>query len=165
MIRRPTLTFVLSYFFVATAALVLKVPAHSQNPGPAGSAPIGSQPGSSSTRQQALSPTASAPWSGGDDPFAHLASTTAASRVDRSQTGTPSTSTIPKDRSPRQPSSPFARGQAGETVAQAATRIYGDPRFAEELWLANRDSLPSQTATLDAPVLLRTPPITTRRAK
>jgi nucleoid-associated protein YgaU len=62
-----------------------------------------------------------------------------------------------KPKVPTNPRSPFTIVQAGETLADVASRIYGRSDAAETLWRANRD----QVAMIDSPLaggtLLRTP--------
>jgi hypothetical protein len=51
----------------------------------------------------------------------------------------------------------FARVGPGETLADAARRLYGSDAMAEALWRANRDQLPSPSSPIETGMILRTP--------
>lgn len=51
----------------------------------------------------------------------------------------------------------FAVVAEGEDLADVAGRVYGSERAAEDLWRANRDSLPRVDSPLRPGMLLRTP--------
>lgn len=147
MIRRPNLTFALSYFFVAVAALVLRKPVEPGGPLSAATAVAAAPAG----RPSMPRPTPGTARRDGEDRFASLAAIEHAKPV-----ATP--------RSPRRPTATFTRVTAVETVAAVAERVYGDPSYARELWLANRDSLKSPDGVVGETTLLRTPAIAARTA-
>lgn len=154
MVRRPTLTFALSSFFVAAAALVLREPAGR----PRTLHPAETR-GPATPRPDRLEPTRDVDRRVPDDPFQNV---DASPRTRSTQLQTPQhlASSHPspsKAPPPRRPTAAFTRAEPGETVAQVAHRVYGDPAYARDLWLANRDSLGSTEAAVLRPTLLRTP--------
>jgi nucleoid-associated protein YgaU len=158
MIRRPTATFGLSYLFVAMAALVLRgpsatpeIPRHGVEPGRSEAPTVSTEPGPGVT---------SLPMA--EDQFALPPPPAKTRRPSPSRSPsvvTPVQWSAHRVAGPARPRSPFTRAGAGETVGEVARRVYGDPAYAREIWLANRDSLRSAADRLDSPTLLRTPAI------
>jgi nucleoid-associated protein YgaU len=156
MVRRPTLTFALSSFFVAAAALVLREPAGR----PRTLHPAETR-GPTSPRPARAERTPDVDWQVLDDPFKNVDSSpnprsTQIQTPQQFASSHPSPSNAPP---PRRPTAAFTRAEPGETVAQIAHRVYGDPAYARDLWLANRDSLGTAEAVVLRGTLLRTPAI------
>jgi hypothetical protein len=59
--------------------------------------------------------------------------------------------------SPRRPASEFTIARPEETIADVASRVYGNTNASDSLWRANRDTLPRRDSPLSSGMLLRTP--------